>query len=528
LTCLRARPTGDARRLAARAGRRRRRLGRAGGPPVALESISPETLESWSELCAARIALAPASSGDAGTLTALVRGVDGLELRVESELDAEYGALRRSRALLLAAGALALVGALAASAVLSRGLVAAMRELLGVAEQIGSGDLTARSAIARSDEVGDLARAVNEMAERLQAHGRALLAQHAELRDAKDRAEGASRAKTEFLANVSHEIRTPMTAVLGYTDLLLAGEGAPAERSEWAAAVRRNGAHLLELIDGILDVSRLENELMTTTARACALRELVAEVAEKERATALAKGLDFAVEVGAECPEAIATDPARLRQILGHLLRNAVKFTAAGAVRLRVGRAAGSVSRLVFEVSDSGIGIAPHDCERIFDPFGQADASHTRRFGGVGLGLAVSRRLATLLGGTLDVKSELGSGSSFRLEIRRRPRRCPRRRQSGSVGGRARGAPCARARRGGRTRQPALDPRAPALRLRRARGGRERRAGGGARASGRRRGRALRPDPDGHADAGARRLRGDAAAARAGYSGRSSRSPRMR
>jgi len=387
------------------------------GRLLALEPVSPETLDGWTELCGAHLALGPEHPPEPGTLRARVRVVDGLELFVESTLEAEHDALRRSRALLLAAGALALAGALAASAVLSRGLAAAMRELLGVAERIGGGDLGARSRIRRSDEVGDLARAVNEMAERLQAHGRALLAQHSELREAKDRAEAASRAKTEFLANVSHEIRTPMTAVLGYTDLLLGGEGGGAERAEWAAAVRRNGAHLLELIDGILDVSRLESERLVLAPRPCGLRPLLAEVAEKERPSALAKGLEFSVELGAECPETIATDPARLRQILGHLLRNAVKFTAAGRVRLRVGRAPGSASRLVFEVTDSGIGIAPGDRERIFDPFGQADASHTRRFGGVGLGLAVSRRLAVLLGGTLDVKSELGAGSSFRLEI---------------------------------------------------------------------------------------------------------------
>jgi signal transduction histidine kinase/CheY-like chemotaxis protein len=292
-----------------------------------------------------------------------------------------------------------------------------MRDLLGAAERIGSGDLTVRLAISRDDEVGDVARAVNEMAERLQANASDLRAQHDALIDARDRAEAASRAKTDFLANVSHEIRTPMTAVLGYTDLLLTGAGDATEREVWAAAVRRNGAQLLDLIDGILDVSRLEGDGLEIHRRPCALRELVDPVAATARAEAREKGLGFAFEIDGACPEAIDTDPARLRQILSNLLRNAVKFTSSGSVGLRVSRSADAASALVFEVTDSGVGIPAKDLERIFTPFGQVDASHTRRFGGAGLGLAISRRLAKLLGGTLGVVSEPGRGSTFRLEI---------------------------------------------------------------------------------------------------------------
>jgi signal transduction histidine kinase len=346
-----------------------------------------------------------------------VRELGGAELRVESKLEAERAALRRSRTLLFGAGTIALVGALAASLVLSRGLVAAMRDLLGAAERIGRGDLSVRLEISRSDEVGEVARAVNEMAERLESNASALRAQHVDLVDAKERAEAASRAKTDFLANVSHEIRTPMTAVLGYTDLLLAGSAETSEREQWAAAVRRNGAQLLDLIDGILDVSRLEADQLVIERRVCGLRELIEPVAAAAREAALGKGLGFNCEVGAGCPEAIETDPVRLRQVLSNLLRNAVKFTSTGAVGLRVSPAEGSASKLVFEVTDSGLGIPAKDLERIFAPFGQVDASHTRRFGGTGLGLAISRRLAGLLGGALVVASEPGRGSIFRLEI---------------------------------------------------------------------------------------------------------------
>jgi signal transduction histidine kinase/ActR/RegA family two-component response regulator len=292
-----------------------------------------------------------------------------------------------------------------------------MHELLAAAERIGRGDFGARLEIRRDDEVGEVARAVNEMAGRLETNAATLRAQHGELVDAVKRAEAASRAKTEFLANMSHEIRTPMTAVLGYTDLLLADGGDAAERALWAAAARRNGAQLLDLIDGILDVSRLDADRIELEPRACPLRELLEPVAATARESAEAKGLVFRFEMAAECPDAIETDPVRLRQILSNLLRNALKFTPHGTVTLRVGRPPGSSRALFFQVIDTGIGISAQDCERIFAPFGQVDESHTRRFGGAGLGLAISRRLATLLGGSLSVESEPGRGSIFRLEL---------------------------------------------------------------------------------------------------------------
>ncbi len=388
------------------------------GRLFAAEPIPAETLARWGELCGARFSVASvARADDPDTLMLPVRAIGSRWLRVESALDAERAALNRSRALLFAAGLVALLGALAASLVLSRRLVSAMRELLEAAERIGRGDLSARLSIHRRDEIGDVARAVNEMAERLERNASSLREQNAQLVEAAKRAEAASRAKTAFLANMSHEIRTPMTAVLGYTDLLLADSGDAEQRGLWAAAARRNGAQLLELIDGILDVSRLEADRLVIEPRACALRELVEPVVAAARESSAAKGLEFRVALAAECPESIETDPARLRQILSNLLRNAVKFTAQGSVQLRVARVPGSDSMLSFEVADTGIGISAQDCERIFAPFGQLDESHTRRFGGAGLGLAVSRRLATLLGGTLVVESEPGRGSCFRLEL---------------------------------------------------------------------------------------------------------------
>src|SRR5262249_48245160 len=241
----------------------------------------------------------------------------------------------------------------------------------------------------------------NRMASRLEEHAATVTRQHGELVAAKESAEAASRAKTEFLANMSHEIRTPMTAVLGYSELLLKGEAKGKERAEWAAAVRRNGAELLQLIDGILDISRVEAGELHIPNKPCRLRRPVEDTAVPITAAAHEKGLEFNFEIDPNAPEAMETDPVRLRQVLNSLLCNALKFTKHGSVSLWVGR--DSATTICFAVRDTGIGISEQDREKIFATFGQADASHTRRYGGAGLGLSISRRLAMLLGGGLEV-----------------------------------------------------------------------------------------------------------------------------
>jgi len=388
------------------------------GRLVGLEPIERATLADWSALSGAELQLVDdgneSSSPDAVAVT--VRPVEGAWLRVVSRLESERDALRRSRGVLLVAGAVALAGALAASLVLSRGLADAMAQLLSAAERLGGGDFGARVETSRTDEVGDLARAVNEMAARLEENATTVKRQHQELVAAKDHAEAASKAKTEFLANMSHEIRTPMTAVLGYTELLLSGESSSAEeKAEWSAAVRRNGADLLQLIDGILDISRVESGELEINRRACRLRRVVEDAAAPIGSAAQEKGLEFNFEVDPSCPEVVETDPVRLRQVLASLLANALKFTEHGSVSLWVGR--DSANTVCFAVRDTGIGISAQDQEKIFAPFGQADTSHTRRYGGIGLGLSISRRLAVMLGGSLVVSSDVGRGSEFRLSL---------------------------------------------------------------------------------------------------------------
>ena len=385
------------------------------GRLTAAEVIDNQTLHDWSELCGSQVTLGDGETHEGETLVFPVRSLDSAWLRVESRLDSERAALARSRSQLLVAGALALTGALLASLFLSRGLAAALRQLLVAADRIGRGDFGARVSIPRRDEVGELARAVNEMASRLEEHAATVQRQHRELLAAKEAAEAASRSKTEFLANMSHEIRTPMTAVLGYTELLLAGEARGEERVEWGAAVRRNGADLLQLIDGILDISRVEAGQIELHRQPCRLRRLVEDAAAPVADAAREKGLEFNFEIDPSCPEVIETDAPRVRQVLANLLQNALKFTEHGSVSLWVGR--DSAQTVCFAVRDTGIGISAQDQEKIFAPFGQADSSHTRRYGGVGLGLSISRRLASMLDGSLTVSSDLGRGSEFRLTL---------------------------------------------------------------------------------------------------------------
>ena len=236
---------------------------------------------------------------------------------------------------------------------------------------------------------------------------------------AREAAEAASRAKSEFLANTSHEIRTPLTAIIGYTDMLLDRDITNAERVAHVDAIRRNGEHLLAVMNDILDLSKIEAGKMTLEQVACSPIVLVSEVAEFMRPRATAKGLAFDLEWSGPMPERITTDPTRLRQILLNLVSNAVKFTERGGVRMVASLDDRDPERplLRIDVVDTGIGMTSDQQTGLFQPFVQADVTTTRRFGGSGLGLLITRRLADLLGGEVSVGSELGRGSTFSVTV---------------------------------------------------------------------------------------------------------------
>jgi signal transduction histidine kinase/DNA-binding NarL/FixJ family response regulator len=231
-------------------------------------------------------------------------------------------------------------------------------------------------------------------------------------------AESANRAKSAFLANMSHEIRTPLTGILGYSDLLLEPGQTVSERLDALQVIRRNARHLLDLINDILDISKIEAGKMSVECVSTDLMQAVGDVVSIMRPRAVENGLNFRTEFAGNIPRTVRTDPLRLKQILMNLLGNALKFTERGGITLRVRcDLLEGDSRLSFEVCDTGVGMDIEQISRIFQPFTQADSSTTRRFGGTGLGLTISQRLARALGGDLSVASNAGVGSVFTATV---------------------------------------------------------------------------------------------------------------
>ena len=236
-------------------------------------------------------------------------------------------------------------------------------------------------------------------------------------------AELANMAKSAFLANTSHEIRTPMNAILGYAEMLMNRALPEEDRMNCVSTIRRNGEHLLAILNDILDISKIEAQKLAVEKIDCNLPQLLGDVVTLTRPGAKKKGLRFEIEFDSILPCRIQTDPLRTKQVLLNLIGNAIKFTESGEIRIRVLREISYFSHAIrFEITDTGIGMTDDQMARLFEPFTQADASMTRRFGGTGLGLTISRKLARLLGGDIDCKSAVGSGTTFIFRVDGGPR----------------------------------------------------------------------------------------------------------
>jgi len=256
---------------------------------------------------------------------------------------------------------------------------------------------------------------------RLLKRNRLLIETCERLAEAKSQADRASQAKGDFLAQMSHEFRTPMTSILGFADVLLEADQTEAERYEALLTIRRNAGHLSELINDVLDLSKIEAERMSVEKIPCDLPDLVAQTLSLTRPGASSDAPHIMVRFDGPVPRQIHTDPLRVRQILVNLLSNAQRFSRSGAIELRVACVIpdepGQSCAMIFSVIDSGIGMTAEQIDRLFKPFSQAEGSTSRRFGGTGLGLAICKSLATLLGGDISVESCLGQGSTFTVHL---------------------------------------------------------------------------------------------------------------
>ncbi len=268
------------------------------------------------------------------------------------------------------------------------------------------GDLKRRLDAGSTDEMGELASSFNRMADSVEDSFK-------RLEDAKEKAEEANRQKTAFLATMSHELRTPLNGILGFADLLRHDLGDP-EQQQYASVIYQSGEHLLQLVNEILDLAKIEAGEMTFNIVDTELSSLIDQCTAPHRQSAADKGLPLTVEALSPLPENVATDPGRLKQVLHNLLSNAVKFTERGGITVTL---SASETELSIAVRDTGPGIPPESQALVFEKFKQLENFLTREHGGTGLGLSLARQLIEHLGGSIALTSEVGIGSTFTITL---------------------------------------------------------------------------------------------------------------
>ncbi len=268
------------------------------------------------------------------------------------------------------------------------------------------GDRSRRLDDRSSDEMGELAASFNRMADSVEESFK-------RLEEAREKAEEASRQKSAFLATMSHELRTPLNGILGFAELLRYETEDPGHQ-EYARVIQQSGDHLLNLVNEILDLAKIEAGEMQFKRVPVNIAKLISETTAGHQGNAEAKGLQFTVHAAEDLPETLITDPTRLRQILNNLLSNAVKFTQQGRIDVSIRALDGMIA---FAVTDTGPGIPPESHESVFEKFKQLENFLTREHGGTGLGLALVRQLADHMGGRVELESTVGVGSTFTLYL---------------------------------------------------------------------------------------------------------------
>ncbi len=306
---------------------------------------------------------------------------------------------------------------------LSRQIVQPILAISESAKALAAGDLNQTTPVITEDEVGILAQTFNQMATQLQGLVNNLekLVQErtVELTQAKKAADQANQAKSDFLANMSHELRTPLNGILGYAQILGCSQALPSSRErDWVNIIHQCGSHLLTLINDILDLAKIEARKLDLVPISVHLPSLLQSVVEMCKVKAVQKGIEFIYQPSSRLPESVEVDEKRLRQVLINLLGNAIKFTNQGLVILQVDVLSLSETHasILFQIIDTGVGIAEENLTKLFEAFEQVGDQKTQSEG-TGLGLAISQQIVQLMGGTIQVKSELGKGSEFYFTI---------------------------------------------------------------------------------------------------------------